>query len=100
MSQHYQHDVLVIGSGAAGLTLALTLPAHLRIAVLSKGDLANGSTLVKLESLNVTGVVKGHLSGEVGDAVRVTLQSVNVEKGWIDLATARDQSVDGFLLKG
>lgn len=63
-------------------------------------ELANGSTLVKLESLNVTGVVKGHLSGEVGDAVRVTLQSVNVEKGWIDLATARDQSVDGFLLKG
>ncbi|AYC33924.1 L-aspartate oxidase [Pseudomonas cavernae] len=44
MSQHYQHDVLVIGSGAAGLTLALTLPEHLRIAVLSKGDLANGST--------------------------------------------------------
>ena len=44
MSLHYQHDVLVIGSGAAGLTLALTLPQHLRIAVLSKGDLANGST--------------------------------------------------------
>ena len=44
MSQHYQHDVLVIGSGAAGLTLALTLPEHLRIAVLSKGSLANGST--------------------------------------------------------
>ncbi|OQR29086.1 L-aspartate oxidase [Pseudomonas sp. Bc-h] len=44
MSQHFQHDVLVIGSGAAGLSLALTLPAHLRIAVLSKGDLANGST--------------------------------------------------------
>src|SRR6218665_1478012 len=44
MSQHFQHDVLVIGSGAAGLTLALTLPSHLRIAVLSKGDLTNGST--------------------------------------------------------
>jgi len=44
MSQHLQHDVLVIGSGAAGLSLALNLPAHLRIAVLSKGDLANGST--------------------------------------------------------
>lgn len=44
MSQHYQHDVLIIGSGAAGLTLALTLPASLRIAVLSKGELANGST--------------------------------------------------------
>ncbi|WP_346832371.1 L-aspartate oxidase [Pseudomonas abietaniphila] len=44
MSRHFQHDVLVIGSGAAGLSLALTLPGHLRIAVLSKGDLANGST--------------------------------------------------------
>ena len=44
MSQQFQHDVMVIGSGAAGLSLALTLPSHLRIAVLSKGDLANGST--------------------------------------------------------
>ncbi|SDI69105.1 L-aspartate oxidase [Pseudomonas flavescens] len=44
MSQHFQHDVLVIGSGAAGLTLALTLPEQLSIAVLSKGELANGST--------------------------------------------------------
>ena len=44
MSQHFQYDVLVIGSGAAGLTLALTLPDSLRIAVLSKGELANGST--------------------------------------------------------
>ena len=44
MSQHLQHDVLVIGSGAAGLTLALNLPQHLKIAILSKGSLANGST--------------------------------------------------------
>ncbi|WP_313085285.1 L-aspartate oxidase [Pseudomonas sp.] len=44
MSQHHQYDVLVIGSGAAGLTLALNLPPTLRVAVLSKGDLANGST--------------------------------------------------------
>ena len=44
MSQYYQYDVLIIGSGAAGLTTALTLPRHLRIAVLSKGDLSSGST--------------------------------------------------------
>jgi L-aspartate oxidase len=44
MSQQFQHDILVIGSGAAGLSLALSLPAHLKIAILSKGELANGST--------------------------------------------------------
>ena len=39
-----QHDVLVIGSGAAGLTLALQLAGHGSIAVLSKGTLQDGST--------------------------------------------------------
>ena len=62
-------------------------------------ELANGSTLVRLEGLNVTGVVKGRLQGEVGDPVRVRLESVNVEKGWIDLATTAEQAFDGFLLK-
>ncbi|MBB4210939.1 L-aspartate oxidase [Rhodothalassium salexigens DSM 2132] len=37
-------DVLVIGSGAAGLTVALTLPAHVRVTVISKGRLSDGST--------------------------------------------------------
>lgn len=38
------HDVLIIGSGAAGLTLALSLPKHLKIAILSKDILTDGST--------------------------------------------------------
>ena len=38
------HDVLIIGSGAAGLTLALSLPNHLKIAILSKDVLTDGST--------------------------------------------------------
>jgi L-aspartate oxidase len=37
-------DVLIIGSGAAGLTLALHLPEHLSVAVLSKGPLTEGCT--------------------------------------------------------
>lgn len=45
MSQHIQHDVLVIGSGAAEPSLALKLPGHLCIAVLSKGNPANGSSI-------------------------------------------------------
>ena len=38
------YDVLVIGSGAAGLTLALQLPASTQVAVLSKSDFESGST--------------------------------------------------------
>ena len=39
-----QHDVLIIGSGAAGLSLALSLPTHTQVAVLSKDTLTEGST--------------------------------------------------------
>ena len=44
MPQRFQYDVLIIGSGAAGLALALQLPRHCRVAVLSKGELTQGST--------------------------------------------------------
>src|SRR5471030_1503930 len=37
-------DVLVIGSGAAGLSLALRLAGHCQVMVLSKGPLNEGST--------------------------------------------------------
>lgn len=38
-------DVLIIGSGAAGLSLALSVAGSVRVAVLSKGSLNEGSTL-------------------------------------------------------
>ncbi len=44
MSERNQHDVLIIGSGAAGLAAALQLPDGMRIAVLSKDVLDAGST--------------------------------------------------------
>lgn len=43
-NQPLYYDVLVIGSGAAGLTLALHLAQHCRVAVISKGELKEGST--------------------------------------------------------
>ena len=39
-----QFDILIIGSGAAGLTLALKAADFSRVAVLSKGDLNQGAT--------------------------------------------------------
>jgi len=44
MPKRFEHDVLIIGSGAAGLSAALHLPPHLRIALLSKAELNQGST--------------------------------------------------------
>jgi L-aspartate oxidase len=44
MKSQQEFDILVIGSGAAGLTLALKLAPFARIAVLSKGQLTSGST--------------------------------------------------------
>ena len=44
MSDSKSYDVLIIGSGGAGLTLALKLADYAKIAVLSKFDLAEGST--------------------------------------------------------
>ncbi|WP_322520370.1 L-aspartate oxidase [Guyparkeria halophila] len=43
-SSTLQSDILIIGSGAAGLAMALRLPANLRVLVLSKAGLVGGST--------------------------------------------------------
>ena len=40
----HQSDILVIGSGAAGLTLALHLAEKAKVILLSKGPLSEGST--------------------------------------------------------
>ena len=44
MQQPYNYDVIIIGSGAAGLTTALQLPDDARIAIFSKDSLSAGST--------------------------------------------------------
>lgn len=45
MNNHHYYDVLIIGSGAAGLTAALNLAPHCSLAILSKGALDEGNTM-------------------------------------------------------
>lgn len=40
----HQFDVIIVGSGGAGLSLALSLPDHFNIAVLAKSNLHDAST--------------------------------------------------------
>ena len=44
MRQTHLYDVLIIGSGVAGLTLALQLDKNLRIALISKASLQAGAS--------------------------------------------------------
>ena len=46
MNAHREHvcDVLVVGSGAAGLSLALRIAEHAKVIVLSKGPRSEGAT--------------------------------------------------------
>ena len=95
MSQYYHYDVLIIGSGAAGLTTAMTLPQHLKIAVLSKGDLSSGSTYwaqggvagVLDESDTVESHVQDTLIAGAGlcneDAVRFTIKNSRSAIDWL-----------------
>ncbi|AHY43902.1 L-aspartate oxidase [Stutzerimonas decontaminans] len=95
MNQVLQYDVLVIGSGAAGLTLALNLPTDLRIAVLSKGDLSNGSTYWAQGGvaavLDTTDTVQSHVADTLvaggglchEDAVRFTVEHSNEAIQWL-----------------
>ncbi len=112
MPQSYQHDVLIIGSGAAGLSVALNLPDNLRVALLTKSDLSSGSTLYAQGGiaavLDQTDSVEDHVRDtlEAGaglchaDAVRFTVEHSREAIEWLidqGVQFTRDET-DGYHL--
>jgi L-aspartate oxidase len=111
VGQHL-HDVLVIGSGAAGLTLALSLAAHARVAVVTKQALQETSTLyaqggisaVLDENDSVELHIRDTLDAGAGlchpDAVRFTCERSRQAVQWLierGVAFTRMDRADGTL---
>ncbi len=94
-SIEHQCDVLVIGSGAAGLSLALKLADHCRVIVLSKSDRNEGSTryaqggiaAVFDEQDSIEAHVADTLNAGAGlcaeDAVRFTAENAKEALTWL-----------------
>ncbi len=108
-----QFDVLIVGSGAAGLSLALQLPDSLSIALLSKADLHSGSTswaqggmaAVLHERDTVDSHVNDTLQAGAGlcheEAVRFTVEQSTEVVDWlvgqgVDFDLRNDQPDDEF----
>ncbi len=94
-NKQYTHDVLIIGSGAAGLTLALHLASTAKVAVLSKNTIKEGST--RLAQGGIAAVldnadsIEAHVNDtlEAGaglcheDAVRFTVENGKAAIQWL-----------------
>lgn len=63
------YDVLIIGSGAAGLTLALNLPKTCKVAVLSKSAITEGSTYYAQGGISAVLDVRDSTEAHVADTL-------------------------------
>ena len=70
LKAHYSVDVLVIGSGAAGLSLALSLAKHANIAVISKNTLQEGSTYYAQGGIAAVLDATDSVDAHVGDTLQ------------------------------
>jgi L-aspartate oxidase len=62
-------DVLIVGSGAAGLGLALRLPGHMRVALVSKRSLDEGNTLYAQGGISAVLDARDSVDSHVADTL-------------------------------
>ena len=65
-----RHDVLILGSGAAGLGLALRLAESCRVAVISKRELIEGSTVYAQGGISAVLDAKDSVDSHVQDTLK------------------------------
>ena len=64
-----RHDLLIIGSGAAGLSLALRLADRLHIALISKSSLDESATLYAQGGISVVRDEEDSLESHINDTL-------------------------------
>jgi L-aspartate oxidase len=69
MTKPYHFDVLIIGSGTAGLTLALQLADSAKVAVLSKNKLEEGASLYAQGGISVVLDETDSLQSHIDDTI-------------------------------
>jgi len=108
--QTFRHEVLIIGGGAAGLTLALNLPSHLSVAVITKESETEGSTYYAQGGISAVlrddDSFESHIQDTLNaggglcdeDAVRFTVENGPDSINWLsDLGVpfTTDQNING-----
>ena len=95
MNRHYHYDVVIIGSGASGLCLAISLAKTLKVAIISKNKATEGSTYyaqggiaaVLDEKDTIESHVKDTMTAGGGicqeDAVRFTVENSKAAIDWL-----------------
>ncbi|MGK0297842.1 MAG: L-aspartate oxidase [Gammaproteobacteria bacterium] len=73
MSNQYLHDVLIIGSGASGLSLALQLAesSNVKIAVISKATISEGATFYAQGGISAVLDNQDSIESHVQDTIKV-----------------------------
>ncbi|ORU90127.1 MAG: L-aspartate oxidase [Cycloclasticus sp. symbiont of Poecilosclerida sp. M] len=63
-------DVIIVGSGAAGLGLALSLPKHKKIALLSKLSISEGSTYYAQGGISAVLNINDSIQSHINDTLK------------------------------
>ncbi len=71
MSITHQHDALIIGGGAAGLSLALRIADRCRVAIITKGPSKDGSTYFAQGGLSAVLSNEDSFASHIADTLKV-----------------------------